>query len=253
MNRRQQRRSNQRRAEQRADRSHLSLVTGVGGRLAQGMQMRLSCLHMLLLMIVPLVFGGVGIFSVVNATLGRQSTDALGSVPVVTGAALTRLNDGQQVMIEGRIGPNHERLHGDFVAYFTEVHKQRRVRDDSSRSGGYRWESYWEMIGMYRQPLAIDTAEHTARISSDSYDIHAPPHTITQDDVRWRGFQVGDTVMALGTTQGGMLQASVVHGGTKESYIGSEHALAVFYFWFGVVFIIVAVGSAWFILRLNPL
>jgi hypothetical protein len=142
---------------------------------------------------------------------------------------------GQQVIIEGHISSRNDQRQGTFVAYIEEKEERRRVRDSD---GDYRWKTTWETEDTFRQPLNIDTSQGTARISNSSYRLSSPRHTMTQYDHRWRGFKVGDRVMALGITRNAALNASVLHGGNKESYVSGQRLQATMLFWVGIVVVI---------------
>jgi hypothetical protein len=92
--------------------------------------------------------------------------------------------------------------------------------------------------------LNIDTSEGTARISSSSYRLSSPRHTVTRGDRRWRGFKAGDPVMALGIIRSAGLNASVLHGGNKESYVSGQRLQATMLFWVGIMLVIGTVISA---------
>lgn len=196
--------------------------------------------------IVWLIFGlGLALFGIRvagNAIGIHHRAIALQDVPVVTSVVLADSPPGRSVFIEGSISSSNEVTNG-FVAYEYQERERVRVWDDDDDE--YEWEERWSSWQAYAPALQIETSSGVVA-SFRGYDISDAPHTYQSGDRRWAGFEAGDTVALLGTVaqddQGeAALNTSVLHGGTKATYLSSQHNSAWFNLLSGSGMIVVAV------------
>jgi hypothetical protein len=188
------------------------------------------------IIIVLIASGGMIIISFMTS---REAAHAE-RLPVVAGVVVQDSPIGREVIIEGRISDTMLPRYKTLVAY------ERQHREEDS-DGDTRWVTDEEM----KPPLQVDTQngriQIEARSATSDYGFDKPPATLYEsDDRRYNGFRVDDTVMAMGMVQqgseGNVLDASVLHGGTKETYVLSKRSIATVTFWSGLAGIGLALG-----------
>jgi hypothetical protein len=118
---------------------------------------------------------------------------------------------GRDVLVEGRISPATPLASPPLVAYVVE-----RPGPDSS----------WQIAERITPPLLVDLDDGQVRVVG-SYALDATSWSVPQPDARLRGFIPGDPVTVLGLVVAGdqpTIQAELVLGGTRESYIGASRS-----------------------------
>jgi hypothetical protein len=208
-----------------------------------------------------LVFLALGIFL---ATVGAQQAGAEAEraerLRPLDVAALDDGQPGREALIEGRISDRNSALFQQFVAY---VREEYRGSDDQDRE-------QWAEDERRTPPLLIEVADGVVSLANSSYIVDSSPHIWPESQTsrtwngftgegtkRYRGFQAGDVVLAIGTlapgSEGMELQAERVYGGTRSSYIADRRRSAV---WmpriggiFGLVGAVIALVGIWWLVR----
>jgi hypothetical protein len=197
-----------------------------------------------------LVFLAIGLFTAIVGTreASAEAARAEGLRPL-TAAALDDGAPGREVLVEGRISERNPALFRQFVAYAREEYR-----------GGDDDKDTWQEDQRSTPPLLIEVADGAVSLAKAGYVLDSPPHTWQESQSlswngltgegtkRYRGFQAGDVVMAIGTlaagSEGMELRAERVYGGTRSAYIASRRSAARWIPWLGGVFAVVGAGIA---------
>jgi hypothetical protein len=207
-----------------------------------------------------LVFLILGILlATVAAQQARAEADRAERLLPLSVAALDDGQPGREALIEGRISARNPQLFQQFVAYIREEY---RGSDDDDNE-------QWQEDQRHTPRLRIEVADGIVSLANDSYDLDSPPHSWEESQSRswngltgegtkrYRGFQAGDTALAIGTlvpgSEGLELQAERVYGGTRSSYIADRQSAARWMPWVGGFFAVlgslIASIGVWLLLR----
>jgi hypothetical protein len=199
------------------------------------MRGRSSAFAQIFLVGFGLLFLAVGLFlATVAARQAGAEASRVEQLHPLSVAALDDSQPGREALVEGRISERNPALFQQFVAY---VREEYRGEDDNAREK-------WEEDERRAPPLLIDVVDGLVQLSDDGYILDSPPHTWqdSQSSLTWngfsgegtkryRGFQAGDPVLALGTLVAGAegleLQAERIYGGTRDSYIAGRRQAAL--------------------------
>jgi hypothetical protein len=183
---------------------------------------------------------GVVIAIVVTTMAGSAAARAENLEPL-SATALESATIGSEALIEGRISRRNQPVFRNFVAYIREEY---RGSDDDG-------DDEWVEDERRTPPLVVEVAGGIIDIGS-GYDIREPHESWTESDIlRWNGISgegtkrysgllVERSAMAIGTvaagSEGRMLQAEFIYGGSRAEYIQGQRTIARFAPWFGGCF-----------------
>lgn len=193
--------------------------------------------------VMSLIFLVVGGGMIFGSTMANNEASRIERLPVVSGVLLADSPVGREVVIEGFISSNMPSRYSNLVAYERQYH-------ETYYSQGKR-RTRWVTDVTVTPPLVINTSsgrvqlEASSSVSAYSFD-HAPA-TINEGDHRYNGFRVNDPVMAFGTVQRGseglVLDAQLIHGGTRQTYVDGQRTVATIFFWIGIAMIGISIGA----------
>lgn len=154
-----------------------------------------------------LVLGGIILVVVIRED--DQSARAIEAAPTLGTSSV-----GKTAIVEARIGASNPARDGTLVAFVREAY--RSCFESSTPC--------WIELERATPPLALDETEREVRIVNDDYQFGSTAQTVelakptlTDGTHRARGFEVGDTVLVIGTARtADEIEATTVYAGTKE-------------------------------------
>lgn len=188
------------------------------------------------------IFGGL--FFVFGALLCGliglfASIRAVDKVEKLTPVAVAVLEDTQpdvEVLIEGRVSsqnPVQDQSTG-FVAYLIE---RREIYYDDQ---GEPDPGSWSLSQRVTPPLLVELPDGLVQIANDDYDLdnartvdqRSSGQSFDEYDTRYKGFQVGDSVVVVGLLQARgeipQIEADFIARGTRESYVSRQRNAGIF-------------------------
>jgi hypothetical protein len=191
------------------------------------------------LIVFGLVFAGFGaLFVLVFPNMMREEAARIERMKPVSAIALGDRAPGEDVLIEGRLSPQNRQVFRSFVAY---VHE----RLDRDADGDQEWEEY----NQETPALLVDLPDGRIQIAQ-GYHLRnlSEGRTVREGNDRYRGLEVGDTVVAMGmATQSRELpaiDAEFVAGGTQQAFVESQRTGAWVMTIVGGIFVVVGLVLA---------
>lgn len=188
-------------------------------------------------LLVGLVFGGVGL--VFQRNVGRVE-----NLPVLNLAQLGQAA-GTEAVVEGKVSERNPFQVRPFVAYIRQEYQGQRCNDNlNNNNNNLDCEAVWVEDERVTPPLWLDLPGGRARLANSDYQIQYPAFTeqstpllIENETKTYRGFRIGDPVFVIGRVVGGAegpaLQARVVAGGNRQSYLANSRSEANIFIWLG--------------------
>jgi len=173
----------------------------------------------LTVLLVGLLMAGTGA-AVLLASLtgGGEAILRLERARLLSAAGLSDSQPGGEVLLEGRISPRNDPLHGAMVAY-------QRASYQGSDSDG---KDVWQQDERRTPALQIEVADGAVRLAEGAYDLAYYPHTEQSDRLVYRGFQAGDIVLVFGRTEAGSpgpaVRAERMLGGGRAEHLARLRA-----------------------------
>lgn len=171
------------------------------------------------------------------------------TAPVHSAAALADARPGQRATAYGRI---YLTGRAGMVLYNTVIENcESRMERDSSGNLRSRRRCSDKVIARQLPPFSLvlnDGDQPTIQVSG-SYQLEGQMRTIATGGAsseRQQGFQGGDSVLVIGTTDAGGLRAETVYGGTREQYLDNTLLLAWGLAALAVVLLGASIGLVWF-------
>lgn len=181
-----------------------------------------------------------GIFLLASSNYGNETVDRVSRLPIFSRVELNNSLPGSEAVVEGRISASTQPRYQTLVAYERE----------SRQSNGDR-ETEWEEEELVTPPLLLETASGLVQVevnsATSSYDLGNTAHTLPDGpEDRYNGFRASDEVMALGVvargSEGQVLDATLIYGGTRETYIGHNRGATALLFWMGAIVVGFGIG-----------
>jgi hypothetical protein len=194
-----------------------------------------------LFLLVGLIFVGVGISS-------RQDVGRLETIPVLDLAGLRQSAGSGEVALEGKISERNPFQFRPFVAYIRQEYQgQRCDQNDNDNTNNLNCRAIWVEDERVTPPLWLDLPGGRANVANTNYELQYPPFAqqsspflIARQTKSYQGFRVGDPVFVLGQVVSGdespVLQARVVSGGNRESYLANARGAANIFTLLGSIF-----------------
>lgn len=154
------------------------------------------------------------------ALLTRNEASHLKTVPLVPRPVISDSQPGREVMVSGTISERNPLAYEQFVVYMREE------RTYDSEGDAYEW----DINETVTPPFKLETADRLLQVEAinteGAYGLSNPSGTLyPAADIRYSGFVRNDVVVVHGFIQsdleGNILDAEMVHRGTRESYIDS--------------------------------
>ncbi len=175
---------------------------------------RLMIVIAFLLPLVPLPA-----FFLLEAGTASNELSAVERLEPQSAVQLDTLPDGSEVLVEGRIDPQHTRSFDPLSIYIVE---NRYLDADLSE----QW-----YASQVTAPFAVALPDGVVRVINRDYVLKNPLHTIGRNSLqRYSGLALGDRVTVIGIVthdvSGAAVQAKIVAGGTHADYLAFRQTSA---------------------------
>lgn len=178
------------------------------------------------------VIGGISV-GIFTTRAAQQAAERAARLPAATAQDVERSAVGAEVLVEGVIDARNPTRVRNFVAYVREEYRGIDTTDNRE---------IWREDERWTPPLLIQVADGVVRIANDTYRIEEPPVQWQESDrlewnsfsgegtKRYRGFEEGNTVTALGRVtdelEGRGIEAELMFGGTRDQYLAYQRTTA---------------------------
>ena len=196
-----------------------------------------------------LIFVGLGYFFGVNmAGEARAGADRAERLTPAHAATLERAAPGTELLVEGTLSPQNQPRFRDFVAY---VREEFRGADDNG-------DDKWVEDERVTPPLLLE-ADGLVQIANADYTLISPHERWQEAGLNWSssteegtkryaGLVAGRPVTTIGAVtqgrEGNTLQAELIYGGTRQSYIASQREASSILPWVGLAVALAGAGVA---------
>lgn len=185
-------------------------------------ELRIARLFRVLLLGIIAIIPTVPVILLVGMNAGVSSSEAarIERLQPLGASRLRQMSPGSEVLIEGRISDAAPARFRSFVAYVRERHYLDADLSDT-----------WRVEERVTSPFVLDASDGEVEITS-GYRLLNPisswvaPGTTLTNPMRYTGFEIGDSVVVIGTLiqtpDGVAVRADTVIGGTREAYLAAQ-------------------------------
>jgi len=157
----------------------------------------------------------------INAGTSSGEAARVERLPPLNASRLRQMSPGSEVLIEGRISDAAPARFRSFVAYVREKHYLDADLSDT-----------WRVEEWVTSPFLLDAPDGQIETMGGSYRLLNPtaswiaPGTTRTNPMRYTGFEIGDSVVVIGTLiqtpDGVAVRADTVIGGTRDAYLAAQ-------------------------------
>lgn len=169
--------------------------------------------------LILICIGGVMLNSAPG--LAAQAASIAGMEPQ-TAEAVNGAEPGQAVIVAGQIDPETPAPARGLALYRSERYERETTR---GRRGRNRTSNEWNEAESFTPSFVLLTEDGQVSITDESYELDTPtydePGENEVGNLRYEGFKPGDSVLVVGKTDNGGMDAESVFGGTREQYVAA--------------------------------
>lgn len=177
----------------------------------------------------------------------RANAQRAAAMAPLDASALGALSSGTPAMVEGALSQRNTARFGEFVAY---VRQEFRGADNNG-------DEKWVVDETVLPPLMLE-AGGEVRVANEGYELVGFHEQWQEEGLDWSsrtqegtkryyGLVAGRPVMAVGQvtagSQGNVLVAAMVFGGTRDEYVAMQERNAGAFPWFGLLFGLVGAAA----------
>ena len=184
---------------------------------------------------IGLIFFSVGLIFWFSSPGLYQELEQIEALPLLSAVQLADTRPGVEATIEGRAAERNELFDQGFVAYISRAYAGERC--DTDDDGRRDCEPIWHERERITPALWLDSGGGRVRLANSNYAVENPPASWqsteglrSNETYRLEGFKINDPVFAIGrvvaTDLGPALHASLIFGGTRQTYLHNKQSEA---------------------------